>query len=347
MGIRFQAHARSEPSQIILHIRMLDRDALMQQEALGILGVNLVYGAARLFEHPEDLLGSLLDNLGARRIEIDMVEFSGDAFRDVDHRVMSLRLVEFGLSQAAIFSAAGEVLRPSEVLYKRPVILQRGRFNPPTKVHSDVQRRALESFCQDPEIDERRVVSILEIPIGELQETRGRGLVDFVDRIDALTAGNHTVLISDYPAQYLVAEYLSRYSTTQIALTLGVESYRELVHEERYAQLPGGLLQATGRLFGLGVRIYVYPGFDVSSDRRVSLESIEMPKEVRTLFEFFFEKGYVRSLEGLPDDQLRVRTDDVRAMLQSGDSKWEGFVEPEVAEAIKVGGLFGYCAAPD
>jgi hypothetical protein len=347
MGIRFQPHARSEPSQIILHTRMLDRDALMQHEALGILGVNLVYGAARLFEDPEDLLGSLLDNLGARRIEIDMVEFSGDAFRDVDHRVMSLRLVEFGLSQAAMFSASGEVLRPSEVLYKRPVILQRGRFSPPTKVHSDIQRRALESFCQDPDIDERRVVSILEIPIKELEVTQDRGLVDFVDRIDALNAGNHTVLISDYLAQYLVAEYLSRYSTTQIALTLGVANYCELVREERYAHLPGGLLQATGRLFGLGVRIYVYPGFDVASDRRVSLESIEMPRNVKTLFEFFLERGYVRALEGLPDEQLRVRSDDVRAMLRSGDPKWEDFVEPEVAGAIKAGGLFGYGAAPD
>jgi hypothetical protein len=347
MGIRFQPHARSEPSQIILHTRMLDRDALMQHEALGILGVNLVYGAARLFEDPEDLLGSLLDNLGARRIEIDMVEFSGDAFRDVDHRVMSLRLVEFGLSHAAMFSASGEVLRPSEVLYKRPVILQRGRFSPPTKVHSDIQRRALESFCQDPDIDERRVVSILEIPIKELEVTQDRGLVDFVDRIDALNAGNHTVLISDYLAQYLVAEYLSRYSTTQIALTLGVANYCELVREERYAHLPGGLLQATGRLFGLGVRIYVYPGFDVASDRRVSLESIEMPRNVKTLFEFFLERGYVRALEGLPDEQLRVRSDDVRAMLRSGDPKWEDFVEPEVAGAIKAGGLFGYGAAPD
>jgi hypothetical protein len=214
-------------------------------------------------------------------------------------------------------------------------------------VHSDIQRRALESFCQDPDIDERRVVSILEIPIKELEVTQDRGLVDFVDRIDALNAGNHTVLISDYLAQYLVAEYLSRYSTTQIALTLGVANYCELVREERYAHLPGGLLQATGRLFGLGVRIYVYPGFDVASDRRVSLESIEMPRNVKTLFEFFLERGYVRALEGLPDEQLRVRSDDVRAMLRSGDPKWEDFVEPEVAGAIKAGGLFGYGAAPD
>ncbi|MEE8165054.1 MAG: TonB-dependent receptor, partial [Myxococcota bacterium] len=294
----------------------------------------------------EALLSSLLDNLGARRIEIDMVEFSGAAFRDVDHRVMSLRLVEFGLSHAAIFSASGEVLRPSEVLYKRPVILQLGRFSPPTKVHFDIQRRALESFCRDPDVDETRVVSILEIAVKELRETPDRGLVDFVDRIDALTAGNHTVLISDYPARYLVAEYLSRYSTSQIALPLGIENFRELMREERYAHLSGGLLQATGRLFGTGVRIYVYPGFDVSSGRRISLESIELPKDVRTLFEFFLEKGYVRALEGLPDEQLRVRTDDVRAMLRSGDSRWESCVEPEIAAAIKAGGLFGYSGAP-
>ena len=144
-----------------------------------------------------------------------------------------------------------------------------------------------------------------------------------------------------------MAEYLSRYSTTQIALPLGIENLQELMRDEHYAQLPGGVLQATGRLFGVGVRIYVYPGFDIDSGRRVSLESIELPAGVRTLFEFFMEKGYVRALEGLADEQLRVRSDDVRRMLRSGDAKWENFVESEVVAAIKAGGLFGYSDAPD
>jgi len=340
IGIRFQIHPQSEASQILLHARMLDRDALMQHEALGVLGVNLVYGAARLSHEPETLLGSLLDNLGPRRIEIDMVEFSGAGFQEVDHRLVSLRLVEFGLSRAAMFSAQGEVLRPSEVLYKRPVILQRGRFRPPTTVHMDIQRRALEQFSQDPDVDRHRVVSLLEIGLSELHESGG-GDEDFLDRIRALTAGNQSLLISDYPEYHLVAEYLARYAATQIALPIGIVSFLELMDDARYAHLHGGLLSVCGHLFGMGTRLYVYPGIDRKTGERLDLETSRPPASVATLFTYLIEKGYVRPLDGLPDARLVIRSDDVLAMIQRDDPDWETFVEPEVAVAIREQGLFG------
>ncbi len=342
MGIRFQTVPQSEASQIILHTRMLDRDAFMQQEALGILGVNLIYGAARFSDRPEILLGSLLDNLGNGRIEIDMVEFVGHAFREVDHRLLSLRLVEFGLSRAAMFSATGEVLRPSEILYKRPVILQRGRFRPPTRVHSDIQRSAHEQFSSDPAVDSERIVSLLEISVKELREASSGSAEDFLDRIRALTAGNHSVLVSDYSEYYLVAEYLARYSATQIALPLGVLNFMELIREDRYSHLTGGLLEATGRLFGMGVRVYVYPGLDPTTGERIELPSLGLPSSVKTLFEYLLEREYVQPLAGLPDEALRVRSDEIYELLRSGDSRWEEHVEPDVVHAIRSGGLFGY-----
>ncbi|MEZ4290142.1 MAG: TonB-dependent receptor [Myxococcota bacterium] len=244
MGIRFQAHPQEAASQIILHARMLDRDALMQQEALGVLGVNLVYGAARFSDDPEKLLGSLLDNLAPHRIEIDMVEFSGAAFEDVDHRVLSLRLVEFGLSQAAMFSSNGEVLRPSEILYKRPVLLQRGRFRPPTRVHADIQRRALERFRADPSVAADRRLAARDQRERASRDLRRqhRGLPDR----SALNAANHSVIVSDYPQYHLVAQYLARYAATQIALLIGVTNFAELIREDRYAQLRAGCSRSSG-----------------------------------------------------------------------------------------------------
>ncbi|MEZ4331539.1 MAG: TonB-dependent receptor [Myxococcota bacterium] len=346
MGIRFQTRPRAASSQILLHARMLDRDALMQQEALGILGVNLIHGAARLAEHPERLLAALLDNLGPHRIEIDMVEFKGAAFRSVDHRVISLRLVECGLARAAMFSASGEVLRPSEVLYKRPVILQRGRFRPPTRVHTDIQHRALARFCEESDVDESRVLSLLEIGVKELRETQGDGLADFLDRIHALTAGNQSVLISDYPEYHLVAEYLRRYATTQIALPLGVTNFVQLMNEDRYTHLRGGILEVIGRLFATGVRIYVYPGLDPETGERIGLDTVRLSSGARKLVDYLKEKQYVCGIEGLPDVHLRVRSDDVLAWLRAGDPRWEDFVEPEVVRAIKRGRLFAYGGPP-
>ncbi|MEM9174656.1 MAG: TonB-dependent receptor [Myxococcota bacterium] len=342
MGIRFQDAPQSEANQIVIHTRMLDRDPFPQQEALGVLGVNLIYGAFKHHDRPEILLGSLLDNLGRRRIEIDMIEFSGRAFEGVDHRLLSLRLVEYGLSKAAIFSAKGEVLRPSEMLYKKPVILQRGRFRPPNLVHADIQRRALERFAADPEVDAKKIVSLLEISLEELRRTAEGGVQDFLDRLDALTASNQSVIVSDYPEDYLVAEYLARYGATQIALPVGVDSLLELMDEDRYAHLAGGLLEATGRLMGQGVKVYAYPVIDAETGQRLELSRLELPESVRPLFGYLVDRGYVQPLEGLPDDCLCVRSDDVYAWLRDGDPRWQDYVEPGVAEAIRKGRLFGY-----
>ena len=344
MGIRFQPHPRSPMSQIILHVRMLDRDVLMQHEALGVLGVNLVYGASRLSDRPEIFLASLLDNLGKGRIEIDLVEFTGAEFEEVDHRLMSLFLVEYGLSNAAMFSARGAVLRPSEVLYKRPVILQRGRFRPPTKIHADIQTRALERFSADPNVDADRVVSLREISLRELRETTDETVEDFLERISALTSANQSVLVSDCPEFYLAVDYLARFGAKQIALPMAITSFIDLIHEDRFTHLRGGILEAVGRLFGLGVLIYVYPGLDPKSGRRIDLASLDVPQPVSQLVDYLVEQGYVRPLEGLPDNELDLRSDDVLAMLRSGDRKWESYVEPEVVAAIKAGGLFGYKA---
>jgi hypothetical protein len=346
MGIRFQMQPQAPPSQIVLHARMLDRDALMQQEALGMLGVNLVYGACRLHGDPVALLASLLDNLGRNRIEIDMVEFSGEVFEEIDHRVMSLRLVEFGLSKAAMFSTRGEVLRPTEVLYKRPVLLQRGRFRPPTGVHLDIQHRALERFCRDPRVDRERVVSLLEINLAELRSADGEGDEDFLDRIRALTAGNQSVMVSNYPRYYLVARHLARYSPSEIALPIGVGNLLEVLKEERYAELPGGLLEACALLFGARVRLYVYPSLERKTGRRLELEGLEPPAPVATLFRYLLEKRYIESIEGMPDERLRLRSDDVLAMLRRDEPGWDSFVPPEVAEAIRREVLFGYAPRP-
>src|SRR5271169_2736861 len=134
MGVKYQAHPRDDDSQIIIHVRMLDDENELQQEALGVVGVNLLYAAFFLHHKPQLILESMLDGLSTERIEIDMVEFSGLEFRHVDNRVMSLRLVQLGLSGAAMFGPSGEVLQPTEVLRKRPILVERGSFRPVTKV---------------------------------------------------------------------------------------------------------------------------------------------------------------------------------------------------------------------
>src|SRR5580700_11551742 len=274
MGVKYQAHPRDQDSQIIIHVRMLDHENSLQQEALGIVGVNLLYGAFFLHHKPDLMVESLLDNLSTERIEIDMIEFSGIEFRHVDNRVMSLKLVQLGLSGAAMFGPSGEVLQPSEVLRKRPILVERGSFRPVTKVNIDMINSAHTRFAAEPEVENRPVVDLMEITMRNLLAEGKLNLSDFLARADLLATAGKTVLISDYFEYYRLAGYLTRYSNEPIAVTMGVSSLRDLFKEEYYTGLEGGILEAFGKLFTKDLRIYVYPLRDRDTGRLETVESI-------------------------------------------------------------------------
>src|ERR1700691_6360550 len=291
MGVKFQAHPRDENSQIIIHVRMLDRENDLQQEVLGIVGVNLLYAAFFLHPRPEQLLESLLDNLTTQRIEIDMIEFSGIEFRHVDNRVMSLKLVQLGLSGAAMFGPSGEVLQPSEVLRKRPILVERGSFRPVTKVNIDMIRSAYERFAGEPEVKLGQVVELMEITMKNLLATGKIDLTDFLARADVLAAAGKTVLISDYFEYYRLAPYLTRYTKRKIGITMGAGSLCELFDEKYYCGLDGGILESFGRLFKNDLKLYIYPLLDRATGELTTIENLRVAPELRKLFEYLVERG--------------------------------------------------------
>ena len=260
MGLKFQAHPQDEPSQIILHVRMLDVDASLQQEAIGVVGINLLHGAFFLHHEPEELVRSLLDRLTTGRIEIDMIEFRGIEFRRVDNRLMALELVQLGLSGVAMFGPDRTVLQPSEALRKKAVLVERGSFRPTTLVNIDMLQTALAKFSSDPALEGISVLPLAELTMRNL--LAGGSDVDrrdFLARADLLAACGMTVLISDFFEYYRLAAYISARTSERIGIVMGVPSLLELFDERYYTQLPGGILESFGRLFKNDLRIYVYP----------------------------------------------------------------------------------------
>src|ERR1700722_3158552 len=305
MGVKFQAHPRDEDSQILLHVRMLDEENGLQQEVLGIVGVNLLYAAFFLHHKPELLVESLLDNLTTHRVEIDMIEFSGIEFRHVDNRVMSLKLVQLGLSGAAMFGPTGEVLQPSEVLRKRPVLVERGSFRPVTKVNIDMINSAHARFSAELGGDGDQVVELMEITMRNLLAAGKIDLGDFLARADVLAAVGKTVLISDYFEYYRLAAYLNRYTSEPIAITMGVSSLLDLFKEQYYTELEGGVLEAFGKLFTKDLRIYVYPMLDEAGVIRTS-DSLEMQGEMRSLYRYLVERGKIKALDSFDERVLHI-----------------------------------------
>jgi hypothetical protein len=349
MGVKFQSRPRDQDSQVILHVRMLDSENALQQEALGIVGVNLLYGAFFLSHEPELLLESLLDGLTTQRIAIDMIEFSGIEFRQVDNRLMSMKLVQMGLSGAAMFDPHGTVLQPSEALYKKNVVVERGSFRPVCHVNIDMIRCARESFTRDLAGDAGEVVELMELTMRNLREEGGHvDRADFLARADMLAASGKTVLISDYFEYYRLAAYLTGHTKKKIAITMGAASLRQLFDQKYYHQLEGGILESFGRLFKNDLRLYIYPLLDAKTGALTTIDNIDVETNLRKLFGYLVDNGFIRQLENVNTDYLRIFSRDALHKIRTGDASWETMVPPEVAEVIKRRRFLGYrpTAAP-
>ena len=342
MGIRFQTTPRAEPSEIDVHVRLLDNENLAQQEALGIVGVNLIHGAFHHHGNPDRLIASLLDDLTTERIEIDLVQLNGPAFEGVDHRLMSLKLVEHGLSEAAMFSADGEVLQPADALYKRPILLERGRFRPLTHTHLDILQGARQQFASQEGVDEERLVVLMELTMSSLKEEGGVDYEDFLARADMLASTGAAVLVSNYFEFYRLAHYLSRYTNQPIGIAMGLPSLQRIFEEQYYEDLSGGILESFGRLFRTHSKLYVYPLKDRESGQLITVQKLKVAPHLQHLYEHLVENGYIESIDFYDRDCLGIFPDDVRAKLTSGDASWEKMVPEEVARTIKEEGYFGY-----
>ncbi|MGC8624411.1 MAG: TonB-dependent receptor [Phycisphaerae bacterium] len=341
MGVKFQAYPRDQDSQILLHVRMLDRENAQQQEALGIVGVNLLYGAFFHHYEPEVLLQSLLDGISSVRIEIDMIEFTGIEFRHVDNRIMSLRLVELGLSNAAMFSPSGAVLQPSEVLHKKAVIVERGSFRPVTHANLDMIRCARERFLTEPDTPGEEPLQLFELTMRNLRAQGAIDLKDFLARADVLSACGMTVLISDYFEFYRLAGYLAQFTKKRIGIVMGLPTLIDLFDVTYYANLEGGILEAFGRLFKNDHKLYIYP-LKNSDGSLTTTETVDFTSELKKLFGYLVECGWIEQLTGYNPEYLSFFSRDALKKIQAGDPSWESMVPAAVAEIIKKRNLFGH-----
>src|SRR6516162_7455491 len=319
LGVRFQARPREEPSEIIVHAHLCDSTAARQQEALGVLGVNLIHGAFYRQKDPADLIAALPDELSRERVEIDMIKFSGPAFPGIDNRLMSLQLVERGLTDAAMFTASGEVVQPSEVLHKKPILVERGSFRPATKLTLDLLERAREQLLQEPGVRGAQPVVLAEMTLRNLVAKPDVGHPDFLARAVILRALGFDVLISRFELFHEVAEYLAGYTDQPIGIALGLPTTRQVLDERFYTGLPGGALESAGRLFQRSVTVYVYPTRDPVSGRIETIEDAPVPPPWHHLRALLRELGRVVPIRGYDESYLSIRTPDVLARLQRGD----------------------------
>lgn len=343
VGIRFQQHLNGPVNDIILHIKMHDNSHKAQQEALGILGVNLIHAA---FFHTDDLnyfLDVLVQRLPRERMEIDMLRVSGPDFEDVDNRIIALNLVKRGITDATMFDLAKQVLQPATALYKKNILLMRGRFRPVTKVHIDMIEKGRKAFLKEKRVKEERLDVIFELTLKDLTADGKISDKDFIDRAELLSSLGYTVMISNYLKHYKMVEYLAPIAKGNlIGVILGVYNLHTIFDERYYDNLPGGLLEAFGRGFGHNVKLYVYPAVNVEDGTQYDLDNIVLPKNLQGLVQYMKDNDKMTSIKEFDRDLLHIFSDDVLMKIKAGASSWENDVPEEVAKAIKFFELFGY-----
>lgn len=335
LGIRYQAVPNGPIGEVLLHVRLLDLENVTQMEALGILGINLIWAA---FFHRLDLtkfIRSLIDYIAPGRIEIDMLQFNGKAFRMVDNRLCALELVRQGLTPAAVFQPDGEVVQPADAFYKAPLVLLRGSFIPVTRVHQDMlmqARLAMKSVLTDDE-QKNRIKEVCEISLSNLLNDGEVDLVSFLDRADALQSLGKIVLISNCPEFHRIAQVLDRFTTEPICMTLSISLLHELFKEKWSENLAGGILESFGRLFRSGITLLVYPWRNRRTGEIVTAENFRAPRHLRYLYKHFLEAGLVRGIPCSDESLLDITGKHVLECHAAGNP-WEHLVPPEAVRLV-------------
>ncbi|MCW5588173.1 MAG: hypothetical protein KIT27_00785 [Legionellales bacterium] len=342
LGMRFQHEAGcSEPSDVIIHIRLLKGDFLSQQEMVGVVGVNLIYAMFYLMDNAEKAVESLVENISPGAVEIDFVEFKGPIAKNINHHLICLHLVKSNLTHAILFDKNGKIKQPAEVLYKHPTLIQRGSFRPITHVNMDMQQCAVQQFMQESEVQNGTPEILMEITMSNLAADGTITEQDFLDRINLLTLMGYSVLITNFPEHYLFANYLSRNSRSMFAIVVGISNLREVFKEKYYEKLEGGILEACGKLFNRGSKLYIYPEYDPVTQTLHNAANLEVDRQVYHLYQYLLANGSIVDLKNADITKLNIYSRKILEMIQTGQSGWEEFVPQQVVEVIKTNHLWG------
>jgi len=342
VGIKFQLDPLEGYNEIIIHIRFKQTNAQLQQETLGVLGVNLIFASFYMHDNPKEIVKSLYDNIEKDQIEIDMINFSGSRFTYVDNRLISLQLVKNEMTNAVMFGPDGNNLLPAQELYKKNILALRGSFRPVTKVNMDIYQKSKKLFLKERKVDEENTKIITEITLSNLRAEGEINERDFLDRAELLCSLGQYVMITNFQEYYKLVEYFSEFTKARMGLAMGVYNLIEIFDEKYYRNLSGGILEAFGKLFFKDLKVYLYPLKNHKTGELTTSENLKVHPRMKELYKFFKYNGKMLDIKNFNPDILDILSRDVLKMIANGEEGWEEMLPPGIDEMIKTKRLFGY-----
>ena len=342
VGIKYQIDPSQAYNEIILHVRFKENDARLQQETLGKLGTNLIYGAFYKHNMPKKLLRYLYDHISKDQLEIDTINFSGPLFKEVDNRLMSLQLVKNGMTDAVMFAPDGNNVLPARVLYKKNILAFRGSFRPVTRVNVDMYENSFEMFKKENKVDPEKTQVVFEITLSNLRASGGEiDEQDFMDRARLLCSLGQTVLISNFQEYYKLVEYFNLYYKKRMVLSMGVNNLIDIFDEKYYRHLSGGILEAFGKLFHKDLKVYLYPMLS-EEGTLITSENLKVHPRMKELYKFFKYTGKLVDIKNYRPEILNIFSRKVLKMIAKGEDGWEPLLPSVVSNMIKEQQLFGF-----
>lgn len=342
LGVKFQHEAKAQASEILLHVRMLDQENIQQQEAVGILGVNLIYACFNYANDPVKIVSTLMDNLTNRRIEIDMIRVKGEAFKGIDSRILSLELVKRKYTNMVLFDEFGQVTAAKDSLYKKNLVVLRGSFRPPTHVNMDMLKCGKEAILNELEGDEQSRLEVLaEISMSKLLERGAVDNRDFLARVELLTKLKQKVLITNFDGYFSLNMALQPICRKKILFVSGVYNLQEILDIEKYREKQSGILGALGELFGHSTSMLIYPAQDDEDESKLkTIADVPYDNSLKNIVQHLLDNKLIRDVSDYNPEYSSIWSRTVLKMIQDGESGWEKMVPDIVAKTVKEESLF-------
>jgi hypothetical protein len=342
LGVRFQLNPKSEPNDVILHVKFLENDTLLQQKSLGILGVNLIYACFYNYQYPNSFLKSLVELNLEDRVEIDMIRMHGPDLNYVDNRLLAVQLVKNNMTAVSMFDRYGNVKPPSELLYKKNVMLIRGSFRPITYVGFDMLRSGFSLFKKEIGFDKQNTIVLCEMTLKNLIEEGVFDERDFLDRVDILCGMGQNVMITNFKEFYKVSSWFRKFRIQNIRMVVGALTFRKILEKKYYTHLKGGILESFGKLFTENLKVYLYPGREKETQEILTSVNLPVEDDVRFLYKHLIESGLIVDIPNYRKEILPFFSYKVLAKLNANDPTWEEMVPKYVSSFVKNKKLFGY-----
>ena len=349
MGMRFQQKPNAQPNEVLFHVNLKENDTALQQQSLGVLGINLIFACFNSTDRPVEFIRSLMDNLDKDRIEITMIRMRGPDLNYVDNRLLGVQLVKNGMTPAMMFDRNGKVQQPADMLYKKNVLLFRGSFRPIHKVGFDMLRASYRIFKRDEDYDRDNTLALCEISVNNLL---GKGDIDerdFLERVDLLNGMGQNVMISTFREYYKLVDYFSQFKIINLRVVIGIPTFINVVNYRYYTDLKGGILEAFGKLFIDNMKVYIYPTIPaVSLDERKPVGKLLTSKDIvisdqyKDLYSYLLKNKKIIDITNVKKEWLYINSSNVLKMIRNGTPGWEEMVPNYVEKEIKEKGLFGY-----